>query len=82
MGEGKGIDVGAGSMIRYVIMKGKGMIRDRARMVEEIGNEKYDSDYYINHQVVPAVESIFSVFNIKKEDIASEKEQSGLNFIF
>ncbi|MBL7051157.1 ribonuclease H-like domain-containing protein [Candidatus Woesearchaeota archaeon] len=80
--KGKGIDVGAGSMIRYVIMKGKGMIRDRARMVEEIGNEKYDSDYYINHQVVPAVESIFSVFNIKKEDIASEKEQSGLSDFF
>ncbi len=80
--KGKGMDVGAGSNISYVIMKGKGMIRDRARMVEEVKDQKYDADYYINHQVVPAVESIFSVFDIKKSDISSEKEQSGLNEFF
>ena len=42
-----------------VYSKGKGMIRDRSRMVDEIKDEKYDSDYYINNQVVPAVEGIF-----------------------
>ena len=80
--KGKGIGVGAGSTIRYVVMKGKGMIRDRARMVEEVSGEKYDADYYVNNQVVPAVESIFSVFGYKRSDIISEKEQSGLGEFF
>ena len=41
-------------------------------------NEKYDSDYYINNQVVPAVEGILSVFGHEKNDIISEKTQSNL----
>ena len=54
------------------------MIRDRARAIDDMKNEKYDSDYYINHQVVPAVEGILSVFGHKKGDIISEKTQSNL----
>ena len=58
------------------------MIRDRSRTVDELKDEKYDSDYYINNQVVPAVEGIFSVFGYKKSDIISEKDQSELGKFF
>ena len=78
----KGLSVGPGSMIKYVVIKGNGMIRDRSRTVDELKDEKYDSDYYINNQVVPAVEGIFSVFGYKKSDIISEKDQSELGKFF
>lgn len=74
----KGLNVSSGSMIKYVVVKGKGMIRDRARAIDDMKNEKYDSDYYINNQVVPAVEGILSVFGHEKDEIISDKTQSNL----
>ncbi|MBA3064756.1 hypothetical protein FP803_04940, partial [Candidatus Woesearchaeota archaeon] len=46
----KGIPVGPGSIIEYVITKGKDKekIRDRAKLPEEISKDDYDPDYYIN----------------------------------
>jgi DNA polymerase elongation subunit (family B) len=47
-------------------------------MPEEVSQKQYDADYYIDHQVLPAVEKIFEVFNIKKDEIATTKKQSTL----
>jgi len=71
-----GFSVGPGSIIRYVITKGDGLIRDKARLLEE--SENYDSEYYINHQILPAVEKIFEILGYKKEDLLNEKSQSHL----
>ncbi len=76
--KGKGLNVGPGSMIKYIVVQGKGMIRDKARAIDDMKNEKYDSDYYINNQLVPAVEGILSVFGHEKDEIISEKTQSNL----
>lgn len=70
-----GHDINAGVSIIYIISKGKGMIRDRAVPPNEC--KEYDEDYYINNQVVPAVEKIFEIFGITEEQII-EKEQSSL----
>ena len=48
------------------------------KRIDDMKNEKYDSDYYINNQVVPAVEGILSVFGHEKEEIISDKTQSNL----
>ncbi len=78
----KGIDVSAGSLIKYVVVKGAERIRDRARLPEEIEQEDYDADYYINNQIVPAVERIFNVLGYTKEDLTGSKEQSKLGKFF
>lgn len=80
--EEKGISVSPGSIISYIICQGKGRIRDRAKLVAETSQEDYDSAYYINNQVVPAVESIFNILGHPIKEIVKEKGQSKLEGFF
>ncbi|MBW2996590.1 DNA-directed DNA polymerase [Candidatus Woesearchaeota archaeon] len=74
----KGEDVGAGSMIKFIITEGAGKIRDKAKLVEEVEKGGYDANYYINHQVIPSVERIFDVLGFKKDDlIAGDQSKLG-----
>ncbi|MEM4254140.1 MAG: DNA-directed DNA polymerase [Candidatus Woesearchaeota archaeon] len=77
-----GIQVGPGVLIRYVVIKGKGRIRDKVKLPEEARQEEYDADYYVNNQLLPGVERIFDVFGIKIADYFTEKEQSALDRFF
>jgi DNA polymerase I len=74
----KGFDVVPGMIIEYVVTEGKGKIGDRVKLPEEIKDNNYDPDYYINNQVIPSVERIFEVFGYTKEDFAAKKGQSKL----
>jgi DNA polymerase elongation subunit (family B) len=74
----KGYDVVPGMIIEYVVTEGKGKIGDRVKLPEEIKENNYDSDYYINNQVLPSVERIFEVLGYKKEDFVLKKGQSKL----
>ncbi len=78
----KGIDVGPGSTIQFIITKEGKRIRDKARLPSEIKQKDYDSEYYINNQVVPAVEKIFEVLGHSKEDLLESKQQNKLNKFF
>ena len=71
-----GISISAGTIVSYVVARGKGRIRDRAMLPEEA--KDYDPDYYINNQIIPVVERIFDVLGYKKEDISYGKIQSKL----
>lgn len=74
-----GAEVLPGTMIRWVVVAGKGRIRDRSKHIDELKEgESYDSNYYIENQVIPAVESILAVFGYSKEDILADKEQASL----
>ena len=74
----RGLDIGPGSRINFVVSKGKGKIRDKVKLPEDISNEDYDSEYYIAHQVLPGVERIFNALNINVEDISGQTSQSKL----
>lgn len=78
----KGEPVGAGAVIRYVIVKGSGLVRERAKMPEEVSEGGYDPDYYIKHQLIPAVSSIFAVIGYSEEEIFAESRQVGLGKFF
>jgi DNA polymerase elongation subunit (family B) len=78
----RGEDVGPGSMIKFIITEGSGIIRDRAKIPEEVDEGDYDSNYYIEHQVIPSVERIFNVLGYTKEDLVESKEQSKLSGFF
>ena len=78
----RGVNVGPGSMIRFVVLQGSDIIRNRSKLPEEIKENNYDSDYYINNQVIPAVERIFNVLGYTKEDLLETKEQTKLEGFF
>ncbi|MCX7856875.1 MAG: DNA-directed DNA polymerase [Deltaproteobacteria bacterium] len=67
----KGISVTEGSVIGFVIEKGTGSISDRAKPLEFAQLENIDTDYYINHQILPASLRILKVFNVDEKDILS-----------
>lgn len=69
-------------MISYIVLKGSGRIGgDRAIPFDEFDPTKhrYDADYYIENQVLPAVERILKAFGYRKEDLKYQKtRQVGL----
>jgi len=80
--QAKGVEIYSGMIIRYVVTAGKEKIRDRAKLPEEVKQGEYDPDYYINNQVIPAVEKILEVFGYGAGEIAGEKKQSKLGAYF
>jgi DNA polymerase elongation subunit (family B) len=83
----KGMPVDIGMLMQYYIAepeshqktktgKTKGPIRERAKLPEEPG--LYDITYYLNNQILPAVENIFDVFSINTKEIMDGKKQMKL----
>jgi len=65
-------------MIGYIITeKGKG-ISDKAELEEFVEEGDYDADYYINNQVLPAVESILGELGYGSDLLKAGKKQQGL----
>ena len=78
--EDHGIKVTRGTIVQYIIVKGKGSISQRAVPYEYSEGYEYDKDYYINNQLIPAVERIMYSFGYTKKDLkdmaAGEVQQS------
>jgi len=75
----KEMPIDIGMLIEYYIAESKNKkdrIRDKAKLPEE--NLPYDIDYYLNNQILPAVENIFQVFDIKIKDIIAGGKQATL----
>jgi len=56
--------------------KTKGPIRERAKLPDE--KDDYDINYYLNNQILPAVENIFEVFKINTKELVEGKKQKKL----
>jgi len=73
----RGIPVSVGMIVEYFVgeISGKGKrVGDRVFLPDEKIN--YDIGYYLNNQILPAVENIFEVFNVNlKEVIEGEKQE-------
>ncbi len=75
-----GHEIEPGMMIAYIETKGPGSISDRAVPVEDFEGKEYDPEYYVNHQILPAVMRIMEVFGYREEDLRYErKKQVGLD---
>ncbi len=76
----KNIPVSIGTLIEYYIAEPDSqrhkLVRDRAKLPDEPG--KYDLNYYMKNQILPAVENILEVFNIKTEELLDGKKQMSL----
>ncbi len=77
-----GEKVGAGTTVSYVVTEGKSIIRDRAKLPEEVKEGEYDAEYYIANQVVPAVGKILEVIGYDSGQLLEEREQSKLQSFF
>jgi len=73
----KGYWVEPGSIIKWVVTDVPGKISDKAHSYQEVKekNLRYDADYYINHQLLPAVQRILEVLGFKKDEILSKKQE-------
>lgn len=83
--EEHGIKVTRGTIIQYIIVKGKGSISQRAVPYEYSEGYEYDKDYYIHNQLIPAIERIMYSFGYTKkdlEDMARGEVQQSLDAFF
>ena len=75
----QGKPVNIGMLIEYYIAedaKKKSLIRDRAKLPDKQG--KYDIDYYLKNQILPAVENILDVFKVDVNNFIEKKKQMKL----
>ncbi len=75
----KGKILGTGSIIGYVITKTGKSISDKAELEEFIEEGNYDSEYYISHQVIPAVIKIVQELGYTEQDLIHGGKQSNLS---
>jgi len=75
----KEMPVDAGNLIYFFIAETrekKKLIREMVKLPDEKG--EYNIGYYLNNQILPAVENIFQVFNINIKEIIEGKKQMTL----
>jgi len=73
------IPIEMGSLIEYYIaetMEKKKLVRDKVKLPGEKG--EYNIEYYLEKQILPAVENIFQVFNINLKEVIEGKKQTTL----
>lgn len=78
----RGRKVGRGTIMRYIVVKGKGPISQRAEPVEDANVADYDPTYYIDNQVLPAVSRIIDSLGYSHEEIVHKERQSSLDAFF
>jgi DNA polymerase I len=78
----KGRDIKRGSIIRYVVVKGREPISKRAVPIEDAKISNYDPNYYIENQVLPAVGRIIESLGYSVQDILHKEKQSSLDAFF
>jgi len=75
----RGRPIGEGTVIAFVITKGKGSISQRAEPLEDVRPDQYDPEYYIEHQILPASMRVLQALGYTEEEIKGGKIQKKLN---
>ncbi|MBY6293985.1 DNA polymerase [Nanohaloarchaea archaeon H01] len=73
----RGEDISPGSTISYVITRGGGSISNRAELLKYA--DSYDSEYYVENQVLPVVLRVLKVFGYTEGQLKGKGKQSGLD---
>ena len=75
----KGIPISEGGLILYYIaetQEKKKLVREKVKLPDEPG--EYNIKYYLDNQILPAVENIFQVFNVNIREVIEGKKQTTL----
>ncbi|HIH10424.1 MAG TPA: hypothetical protein HA254_07210 [Candidatus Diapherotrites archaeon] len=76
----RGKDIDVGSVLGFVVTKKNGKsISEKAELEEYVAEGNYDADYYIEHQILPAVLNIMQELGYDKQDLISGGKQSSLS---
>ena len=78
----RGRKIERGSIIRYVVVKGKDAISKRAEPIEDVDVSDYDPTYYIENQVLPAVSRIINALGYSEREVTRKEKQSKLDVYF
>ncbi|PIU22008.1 MAG: hypothetical protein COT14_03355 [Candidatus Diapherotrites archaeon CG08_land_8_20_14_0_20_30_16] len=73
----KGIAINE-SFVGFIVTKNGKTISDKAELAQYVKEGDYDSDYYIDNQIIPSVKNIFSVFGISEDQLMSKPSQKKL----
>ena len=73
----KGDDIPPETTITYVITSGGGSISSRARLLKYA--DSYDSEYYVENQVIPVALRVLKVFGYTEDQLKGKGKQSGLD---
>jgi len=73
----RGLEIKVGQTIRYVITEGEGRISDKAEIIKFATN--YDSEYYIENQILPAALRILRVLGYSEDDFLMKGKQTSLS---
>lgn len=78
--QARGLPIDLGMVIEYFIAETrekKVLVREKVKLPDEKG--EYNIKYYLEHQILPAVENIIEVFNINLKEIIDGKRQTKLS---
>ncbi len=73
------VTIGQGNLIEYFIAESKQkkkLVREKVKLPDEEG--EYDIQYYLEHQIIPAVENIFQIFSIDIKEVIEQRRQTTL----
>ena len=73
------IPINEGGLIEYYVAESNTkskLVRDKVKLPHELG--EYNIEYYLEKQILPAVENIFHVFNIDVQELINPKNQMTL----
>ncbi|MFH0905928.1 MAG: DNA-directed DNA polymerase [archaeon] len=75
-----GVNISSKDLVEYIVSsKNAANISEKAVLYSQASNIDYDSQYYINKQLLPAILPILEVFNISKDSLLTGKTQKGIN---
>ncbi|MEM4702914.1 MAG: DNA-directed DNA polymerase [Candidatus Pacearchaeota archaeon] len=77
----QGMPLSAGMLISYFIAETrdkKALVREKVKLPDEKG--EYNISYYLEHQLIPAVENIFEVFGITRDELLGKKQKRLMEF--
>ena len=76
-----GMPISQGTLIEYYLAeipnKKQTLVRDKVKLPHEKG--EYNIEYYLDRQILPAVENILQVFGINTDELINKKNQNSLN---
>jgi len=75
----QGMPIDIGMLVKFFIAETrekKKLVREKVKLPDEKG--EYNIDYYLNNQILPAVENIFEIFSVNIKEIISGKKQKKL----
>jgi len=79
----KGKKFKVGDLVEYIVTEKSGKtISEKSQIAEFVKEKDYDSDYYINNQLIPALLPIMEEIGVTKDELITNTKQKGLGDFF